>query len=100
MKKEGESKKCNVELLLNVIPQITPSPLGPLAKPTDVYHLNRRVRSLRTHDIVLIMPFLIPKIQSYISLSITMPLERGVEIRKKLVGMGNFNSKIRDVSLN
>ena len=72
MKKGRESKKCNVELLLN----------------------------LRTHDIVLIMPFLIPKIQSYISLSITKPRECGVEIRKKLVGMGNFNSKIRDVSLN
>ena len=40
------------------------------------------------------MPFLIPKIQSYISLSITKPQECRVEIRKKLVGMGDFNSKI------
>ena len=38
------------------------------------------------------MPFLIPKIQSYISLSITKPQECGVEIRKKLVGMGKFNT--------
>ena len=66
-----ESKKCNVELLLNVIPTDNLSPPGPLAKPADVYHLNHQVRTLRTHDIVLIMPFLILKIQSYISLSTT-----------------------------
>ena len=101
MKKERESKKCNVELLLNVIPQITPlHPDHWQSQQIDVYHLNHQVRTLRTHDIVLIMPFLIPKIQSYISLSITKPQECGVEIRKKLVGLGNFNSKIRDVSLN
>ena len=88
-----ESKKCNVELLLNVIPQITPSPPGPMAKPADVYHLNYRVRTLRTHDTVLITSFLIPKIQSYISLSTTKPQERGVEIGKKLVGMGNLTQK-------
>ena len=60
----------NVGLLKNVIPQVTPPP-GPLAKPADVYHQNHRVKTLRTHDIVLIMPFLIPKIESFISLSAT-----------------------------
>ena len=88
-----ESKKCNVELLLNVIPQITPLHPDHWQSQQMCYHLNHRVRTLRTHDIVLIMPFLIPKIQSYISLSTTNPQERGVEIRKKLVGMGNLTKK-------
>ena len=100
MKKERESEKCNVVLLLNVIPQITPLHPDHWQSQQMCITVNHRVRTLRTHDIVLIMPFLIPKIKSYISLSITKPQEYGVEIRKKLVGMGNFNSKIRDVSLN
>ena len=36
----------NVGQLENVIPQITPPPPGPLAKPADVYHLNHQVKLL------------------------------------------------------
>ena len=63
---------CNAGLLENVIPQITPFYPNHWQKPADVYHLNYRVlKTLRTHDIVPVMPFMIPKIESFISLSTT-----------------------------
>ena len=49
----------NLNCQKNVYPQISPS-TRTTGEPADMYHLNYQVKTLRTHDLLLIMPFMIP----------------------------------------
>ena len=90
---------CNVGLLENVIPQINPS-TRTTGKASRCASPKSPSKTLRTHDIVLIMPFLIPKIESFISLATIKTQATRVGNYGEIGWNGGFNSKIRGVSPN